>query len=128
VENYTHRSGRTGRAGKSGISIVIVNAKEVFKIRLLEKRLGKKFVAAKIPTGREICKKQLSHLIEKLKNTEVQQGEIEPFLPAIYEQLKGISKEDIIQRFVSGEFNRFLSQLLNLVYTSMPLRQQVMKS
>ena len=109
MEHYTHRSGRTGRAGKSGISIVIVNLKEIYKIRQIEKQLGKKFAAVKIPTGSEVCEKQLYHLVEKMKNTEIQHQEIEAFLPAIYEQLQGISKEEIIQRFVSAEFNRFLS-------------------
>jgi ATP-dependent RNA helicase DeaD len=109
IEHYTHRSGRTGRAGKSGISIVIVNLKEIYKIRLIEKRLGKKFAAVKIPTGGEVCEKQLHHLVEKVKSAEVRHQEIGPFLPAIYEQLKGLGKEEIIQRFVSAEFNRFLS-------------------
>ncbi len=109
IEYYTHRSGRTGRAGKSGISIVIVNLKEIFKIRQIEKQIGKKFAAVKIPTGSEVCEKQLYHLVDKMKNTEIQHQEIEAFLPAIYEQLQGIGKEEIIQRFVSAEFNRFLS-------------------
>jgi ATP-dependent RNA helicase DeaD len=109
IEHYTHRSGRTGRAGKSGISIVIVNLKEIFKIRQIEKQLGKKFAAVKIPTGSEVCEKQLYHLVDKVKSTEIQHQEIEAFLPAIYKQLQGISKEEIIQRFVSAEFNRFLS-------------------
>jgi len=109
IENYTHRSGRTGRAGKSGISILIVNLKEVFRVKQIEKQIGKKFQAVKIPTGREVCEKQLIHLVEKLKNTEIQHDEIGSFLPAAYEQLKSISKEEIIQRFISTEFNRFLS-------------------
>jgi len=113
IENYTHRSGRTGRAGKSGISIVIINLKEDFRIKHIEKQIGKKFVQVKIPTGPEICAKQLLHLIEKVKNTEIQHQEIEAFLPAVYEQLKGITKEEIIQRFVSAEFNRFLSYYRN---------------
>jgi ATP-dependent RNA helicase DeaD len=109
IENYTHRSGRTGRAGKSGISILIVNLKEVFRVKQIEKQIGKKFQAVKIPTGREVCEKQLVHLVEKLKNTEIQHEEIGTFLPAAYEQLKSLSKEEIIQRFISTEFNRFLS-------------------
>jgi ATP-dependent RNA helicase DeaD len=109
IENYTHRSGRTGRAGKSGISILIVNLKEVFRVKQIEKQIGKKFQAVKIPTGREVCEKQLIHLVEKLKNTEIQHDEIGSFLPDAYEQLKSISKEEIIQRFISTEFNRFLS-------------------
>jgi len=109
IEDYTHRSGRTGRAGKSGISIVIVNIKEVFRIGQIEKQIGKKFQQAKIPTGSEVCEKQLLHLVEKLKNTEVQHADIDPFLPAAVARLKDLSKEDIIARFVSQEFNRFLS-------------------
>lgn len=113
IENYTHRSGRTGRAGKSGISIVIVGLKESFRIKQIEKQIGKKFEQVRIPTGIEVCQKQLLHLIEKVKNTEIQHQEIGVFLPAVYEQLKGISKEEIIQKFVSAEFNRFLSYYRN---------------
>ena len=109
IEYYTHRSGRTGRAGKSGISILIVNLKEVFRVKQIEKQIGKKFQVVKIPTGKEVCEKQLIHLVEKLKNTEIQHDEIGAFLPAAYEQLKSLSKEEIIQRFISTEFNRFLS-------------------
>jgi ATP-dependent RNA helicase DeaD len=124
IENYTHRSGRTGRAGKSGISIVIVNLKEIFKIRQIEKQLGKKFAAAKIPTGSQVCEKQLYHLVERMKNTEIQHGEIEAFLPAIYKQLHGIGKEEIIQRFVSAEFNRFLSYYRDAPDINVDLKQR----
>ena len=109
VENYTHRSGRTGRAGKSGISIVIVGIRETFRIGQMEKQIGKKFLQAKIPTGMEVCEKQLLHLVEKLKNTEIQHADIDRFLPAALARLESLSKEDIIARFVSAEFNRFLS-------------------
>ncbi len=113
IENYTHRSGRTGRAGKSGISIVIIHLKEIFKIRLIEKQIGKKFAALKIPTGNEVCEKQLYHLVDRVKRTEVQHLEIGAFLPAVYEKLKDLTREEIIQRFVSAEFNRFLSYYRN---------------
>jgi ATP-dependent RNA helicase DeaD len=124
IENYTHRSGRTGRAGKSGISIVIINLKEDFRIKHIEKQIGKKFVQVKIPTGPEICAKQLLHLVEKVKNTEIQHEEIEAFLPAVYEQLKGITKEEIIQRFVSAEFNRFLSYYRNAADINVVMRKE----
>ena len=113
IEDYTHRSGRTGRAGKSGISIVIVNIKETFRIGQIEKQIGKKFQQVKIPTGPEVCEKQLLHLVEKLKNTEIQHADIDPFLPAALDRLKTLSKEDIIARFVSQEFNHFLSYYRN---------------
>jgi len=124
IENYTHRSGRTGRAGKSGISIVIINLKEAFRIKQIEKQIGKKFEQIKIPTGSDVCEKQLLHLIEKVKNTEIQHEEIGVFLPAVYEQLKGISKEEIIQRFVSAEFNRFLSYYRNAADINVEIRKE----
>jgi len=124
IENYTHRSGRTGRAGKSGISIVIINLKESFRIKQIEKQIGKKFEQVKIPTGHDVCKKQLLHLIEKIKNTEVHHKEIGVFLPAVYEQLKDISKEEIIQKFVSSEFNRFLSYYRNTADINVEIRKE----
>jgi ATP-dependent RNA helicase DeaD len=123
-EYYTHRSGRTGRAGKSGISIVIVNLKEIFKIKQIEKQIRKKFELVKIPTGSEVCEKQLYHLVDKVKNTEIQHQEIGDFLPAVYEKLKGISKEEIIQRFVSAEFNRFLSYYRNAPDINVDLKKR----
>jgi len=124
IENYTHRSGRTGRAGKSGISIVIINLKEAFRIKQIEKQIGKKFEQVKIPTGNDVCEKQLLHLIEKVKNTEIQHKEIGVFLPAVYEQLKGISKEEIIQKFVSAEFNHFLSYYRNAADINVEMRKE----
>jgi len=109
IENYTHRSGRTGRAGKSGTSIVIVGVKEAFRIGQIERQIGKKFEQVRIPTGAEVCEKQLLYLIEKLKDTEILHADIDSFLPKAYERLRHLSKEDIIARFVSQEFNRFLS-------------------
>jgi len=109
VEHYTHRSGRTGRAGKSGISIVIINLKEHFRIKQLEKQIGKKFEQVRIPTGPEICTKQLLHFVEKLKNTEIKHKEIGAFLPAVYDKLNELSKEEVIQLLISAEFDRLLS-------------------
>ncbi|MDR2038177.1 MAG: DEAD/DEAH box helicase [Bacteroidales bacterium] len=108
-EVYTHRSGRTGRAGKPGVSIAIVNLKEKHLIRRIEKMINKSFEMAEVPTGREICEKQLFHLIDKVEKVEVDHAQIESYLPAIYRKLEWFDKQDLIQRFVSLEFNRFLS-------------------
>ena len=113
AENYTHRSGRTARAGKSGVSIVIINMKEIGKIRFIERIIGKKFTEAKIPAGKDICEKQLFSLIDKSINTPVNEKEIEPYLPKIFGQLEHLSKEDIIKRLISTEFNRFLEYYKN---------------
>ena len=108
VENYTHRSGRTARAGKTGVSISFVTSKDLYKIRDIEKIINKKFKQATIPTGVEVCERQLFHVAEKVKNAKVNEEEIQSYLPKIYEQLNDLSKEDLIKRFVSEEFNRFL--------------------
>lgn len=113
IENYTHRSGRTARAGKQGVSIAIINMKEVGKIRIIERIIKKKFIAGTLPSGFEACEKQLFSLVKKIHNVEVQESAIEAYMPKIYDELKDLSKEDIIKRFVSTEFNRFLDYYKN---------------
>lgn len=113
IENYTHRSGRTARAGKTGVSICIINMKEVGKIRVIERIIKKKFTQGTIPTGFEACEKQLFSLVKKIHNVEVNETAIESYLPKIYDELKDLSREDIIKRFVSTEFNRFLDYYKN---------------
>ncbi len=113
AENYTHRSGRTARAGKSGIAIAIVTPKESFKIKEIERIIQSKFTKADVPTGVDVCEKQLFHLVHKLHNVEVKDDEIEKYLPKIYEELKDLDKEELIKRFVSEEFNRFYTYYQN---------------
>lgn len=108
IESYTHRSGRTARAGRSGVAISIINMKEIGKVRAIERQINKKFVQGKIPTGAEVCEKQLFSLIHRIHNVEVNEKEIGKFLPAIYAELTDLSKEELIKRFTSIEFNRFL--------------------
>jgi ATP-dependent RNA helicase DeaD len=114
LEIYTHRSGRTGRAGKTGISIVIANLKEKYKLSTIEKQLNKKFTTLPIPSGREICEKQLFNLIDRVEKVEVNTNEVESFLPKIYDKLEWMDRNELIQRFVSVEFNRFLDYYKNL--------------
>ncbi|MCL3782561.1 DEAD/DEAH box helicase [Prolixibacteraceae bacterium JC049] len=112
-EAYIHRSGRTGRAGKTGISYSIINMKESGKLRSIEKLAKTKFELVPVPNGNEICEKQLMHLIDKVKAVDIEGAHIEPFLPAIYEKLESLDREQLIQHFVSAEFNRFSSYYQN---------------
>ena len=102
TESYTHRSGRTGRAGKTGISIAIV------KMREIECIIGKKLIMEQVPTGKQICEKQLIKVIDDIEKVKVNEEEIADFMPEIYRKLEWLSKEDVIKRMVSMEFNRFL--------------------
>ncbi len=110
---YTHRSGRTGRAGKTGISIAIVNFREKNRIPLIEKVIGKKLEKQAIPTGDEICKKQLFNLIDRMENVDVNEEQISPFMEVVNKKLEWLSKEQLIKHFVSLEFNRFLEYYKN---------------
>lgn len=113
IESYTHRSGRTGRAGRSGTSISIIHVKEKRKVRDIENQIKKKFVPGILPTGQEICAKQLYKVIDDIEKVEVDEEEIAPFLPEVYRKFDMMEKEDLIKRMVSMEFNTFLSYYKN---------------
>ena len=112
-EIYTHRSGRTGRAGKTGLSVSIIHMKEVFKIKQIERKLGKKFEKISVPSGKMICEAQLFSMVNKVKNISIDHEQIDPYLPAVSQILEGMSKEELIKHFVSVEFNRFLKYYKN---------------
>jgi ATP-dependent RNA helicase DeaD len=112
-EVYVHRSGRTGRAGKSGISIAIIHTRERRKLNDIERKSGIKFRQQEAPGGKEVCQKQLFALIDKIKDVEVEESQIEPFLEDIYQKFEGLSREELIKHFVSAEFNRFLAYYKN---------------
>lgn len=113
LEIYTHRSGRTGRAGKSGISVSIIHSKEKTKIPLIERMIRKKFEYKPVPGGKEICEKQLFNLVDKMEKVEVNEAQIEEYLSVVYKKLEWMSREELIKRFVSAEFNRFLDYYKN---------------
>lgn len=113
TEAYTHRSGRTGRAGNKGISIALITNKEVGRLRPIERKINKKFDKKEVPSGEEICKSQLFSLINNVKETEVNHDQIDTYLESIYSSLEGLSREDLIQKFVSVEFNKFLKYYTN---------------
>jgi ATP-dependent RNA helicase DeaD len=108
AENYTHRSGRTARAGKKGISISLVSKREMHKINELERIVSKKFEKVNVPTGAEVCQNQLLALIHRAHQVEVNEEQLAPFMDQINAEFADISKEDVIKRFASMEFNRFL--------------------
>jgi ATP-dependent RNA helicase DeaD len=108
IEVYTHRSGRTGRAGKTGISISLVHLRERHILQQIERMVKKPFKAIPIPTGTEICGKQLFNWVNKLENVATEHQEIEKFLPEIKEKLANLDREELLRRVVTLEFDRFL--------------------
>ncbi|MGL5227980.1 MAG: DEAD/DEAH box helicase [Bacteroidales bacterium] len=109
VETYNHRSGRTGRAGKKGTSIAIMHVKEKGKMREIERIIKRQFEKGEVPTGAQICEKQLFYFVDKLEKVEVNEEEIANYLPNVYRKLEWLSKEDLIKRCVSLEFNRLIN-------------------
>ncbi|MDZ4747035.1 MAG: DEAD/DEAH box helicase [Saprospiraceae bacterium] len=106
---YIHRSGRTGRAHRKGVSITIIHSREHNRLRELERRIGKPFEKKLVPTGKEICEKQLYHLVDKVENVEVDENQIKDYLPVIFNKLAWLDRDELIKRFMSIEFNQFLS-------------------
>ena len=108
VEVYTHRSGRTGRAGSQGICMSIVHSRETFKLRQIEKMVQQPFHKLDIPTGKDVCRKQFFYFMDKLLNTDVSHGDYETYVPMLQEKFADISKEEVLKRVASMEFDRFL--------------------
>lgn len=108
IENYTHRSGRTARAGKHGESMVLVTPRESYKIKAIEKKIRTTFTKGSIPNAKEICEIQLMKLVDNVITTEVKEDDIAEFLPLVMKEFDGFSKEEVIKKFVSTEFNRFI--------------------
>lgn len=108
IESYTHRSGRTGRAGKKGTSISIIHIKEKWKVRQIEKQIGKDFIDGELPKSEEICKKQLFKVMDDIMKTDVDEDQIAPYMGDIMRQFEYVDKEDIIKKMVTVTFGRFL--------------------
>ncbi len=108
LDAYIHRSGRTGRADKTGTSIVIIHSKEKYKIKNLEKLIGKPLLKKQVPMGREICQIQLMNLVEKIEQVKVRESQMADLMPEIHRKFQHLGKEEVINLFVASEFNRFL--------------------
>ncbi len=110
VASYTHRSGRTGRAGRSGASLALVHMREGHRIAHIERAIGRKMEEARIPRGRDICEARLMDLLARVKEVEVNEEAVGPYLQAVRDSLADFDREELLQRFISVEFNRFLEQ------------------
>jgi len=113
VEVYTHRSGRTGRAGKTGVCMSIVHAREVGKIRQIERMVQVPFHKLEIPSGKDVCRKQFFYFMDKLLQTDISHGDYETYLPVLQEKFRDISKEEVLKRVAALEFDRFLKYYEN---------------
>ncbi len=106
---YTHRSGRTGRAGKTGVSVAIVHSREKGRLREIERIIGKKFERKDVPNPQNIIEKQLYNLADRIERVEVDQTEIDRYMPGVLKKLSWLSTEDLLKRLLSLEFKRLLN-------------------
>jgi ATP-dependent RNA helicase DeaD len=113
VEVYTHRSGRTGRAGNTGICMSIVHSREIGKLKQIERMVQVPFHKLEIPTGKDVCRKQFFHFMDKLLQTDISHGDYETYVPMLEEKFANISKEEVLKRVAALEFDRFLKYYEN---------------
>ena len=113
VEVYTHRSGRTGRAGNTGICMSIVHAREIGKLRAIERLVQAEFHKLEIPSGKDVCRKQFFHFMDKLGRADISHGDYETYVPMLEEKFKDVSKEEVLKRMAALEFDRFLKYYEN---------------
>jgi ATP-dependent RNA helicase DeaD len=113
TEVYTHRSGRTGRAGNTGISMSIVHARELYRLKQIEKMVQQPFHRFEIPSGKDVCRKQFFFFMDKLLQADISHGDYETYIPMLTEKFANISKEEVLKRVAALEFDRFLKYYEN---------------
>jgi ATP-dependent RNA helicase DeaD len=113
MEVYTHRSGRTGRAGNTGLCLSIIHSREIGKIRQIERMVQAQFHKMEIPSGKDVCRKQFHHFMDKLLQTDISNANYETYEPMLAEKFADVSKEEILKRVAAMEFDRFLKYYEN---------------
>ncbi|HEY7160559.1 MAG TPA: helicase-related protein, partial [Acidobacteriota bacterium] len=113
VEVYTHRSGRTGRAGNTGICMSIVHSREIGKLKQIERMVQSPFHKLEIPAGKDVCRKQFFHFMDRLLQADISHGSYETYVPTLAERFSTITKEEVLKRVAALEFDRFLKYYEN---------------
>ena len=109
IASFTHRSGRTARAGKTGLSIAICHSRERGKLRDIEKIIGSRIERVAMPSGKDICEKQLFNLADRLERVDItEDATLEAIFPTIMHKLDWLDKEELLRRLMLMEFRRLL--------------------
>ncbi|MBC7423404.1 MAG: DEAD/DEAH box helicase [Ferruginibacter sp.] len=128
MEVYTHRSGRTARAGKTGICISICHSRESYKIKQLERMVNAQFHKLDVPSGKDVCRKQFFHFMDKLMKADISNGDYETYMADLQEKFADVSKEEVLQRVAALEFNHFLKYYENAQDLNSNIRGADMRS
>jgi len=66
-----------------------------------------------IPSGKDVCRKQFFHFIDKMLGADISHGDYETYLPVLRERFASVEKEEILQRVAALEFDRFVKYYEN---------------
>ena len=91
----------------------IVTPKELYRLGQVEKMSNSRFHKMDIPAGKDVCRKQFFHFIDKLLDADISHGEYETYLDVLTERFASTKKEEILQRVAALEFDRFLKYYEN---------------
>jgi ATP-dependent RNA helicase DeaD len=113
IENYTHRSGRTARAGKSGISITLLNVREFYRLREIEKLANLKFARVLIPSAQEVRDRKLLSFIDTISSTEIEESFFDDVVEKHLKPLMSLDKDELMKKMLSLELKRFSAEYMN---------------
>ena len=113
IENYTHRSGRTARAGKLGTSIALLNVREFYRLREIEKLTNIKFNRVMIPSAMEVRDKKLLAFIDTINSTEIEESFFDDVVEKHLKPILELDKEELMKKMLSLELRRFSAEYMN---------------
>ncbi len=108
VEVYTHRSGRTGRAGNLGKSISLIGAKDMHKLKKIEKTLNFKIEKKNIPSNSEVIKALVTKSIDDLLNSKINEKSLKPLKKIICDISEKITSKEILEKFISHSLSKMI--------------------
>lgn len=113
IENYTHRSGRTARAGKLGTSIALLNVREFYRLREIEKLTNIKFNRVMIPSAMEVRDKKLLAFIDTINSTEIEESFFDDVVEKHLKPILELDKAELMKKMLSLELRRFSAEYMN---------------
>jgi ATP-dependent RNA helicase DeaD len=81
-ETYLHRIGRTGRAGRAGKAVLFVTPREQRMMREIERFIGQRVEAMKMPTRADVAARRAALFKESLRKALAEE-DLEPYLTLV---------------------------------------------
>ncbi|RLA62668.1 MAG: ATP-dependent helicase [Epsilonproteobacteria bacterium] len=119
-ESYVHRIGRTGRAGLKGISITLVDPKDQFIIKKIERFTNKQMIKAKLPSVNEIKSSVVTTELENIRGlveTILEKGDefkLDDTYKIMEECFEDFEKDELLKVMFTWKFNKKLLALDNI--------------